>query len=168
MRRARAAIGSAVFLVIAPGVFGGLMPWALAGWSADDDFALALRAFGGVVALAGAAFVVATFVRFVVEGIGTPAPVAPTEHLVVGGVYRHVRNPMYIAVLAVIAGQALLIGKPAILLYAVLFWAVVASFVRFYEEPALTRRFGEEYSAYRAAVPAWIPALRPRGRGNNI
>jgi protein-S-isoprenylcysteine O-methyltransferase Ste14 len=157
--RARAAIGSAMFFVVAPGLFGGLMPWLLAGWEVNDDFPLPLRAFGALLALAGAAFVVATFTRFVVEGIGTPAPVAPTEHLVVGGVYRYVRNPMYIAVLSVIAGQALFIGKPAILIYAALFWATVASFVRVYEEPALTEQFGDEYRAYKEAVPAWIPRM---------
>jgi protein-S-isoprenylcysteine O-methyltransferase Ste14 len=155
--RTRAAIGSAAFLVVAPGVFGGLMPWWLAGWHADDDVPLLLRVLGALVALAGAAFVVATFARFVIEGVGTPAPVAPTEHLVVGGVYRYVRNPMYIAVLAVIVGQTLFIGKPAILVYAALFWATVASFVRIYEEPALTEQFGEEYRDYQRAVPAWIP-----------
>jgi protein-S-isoprenylcysteine O-methyltransferase Ste14 len=150
-----------VFFVVAPGVFGGVIPWWLAGWEVNAGFPLALRILGGVLALAGAAFAIATFARFVIEGIGTPAPVAPTEHLVVGGVYRYVRNPMYIAVLAVIAGQALFIGRPAILAYAALFWAVVASFVRSYEEPALTRRFGAEYEAYRRAVPAWIPRRRP-------
>jgi protein-S-isoprenylcysteine O-methyltransferase Ste14 len=159
--RARAALGSIVFLFAAPGIFGVVVPWWLAGWEVNDDFPLPLRVTGALLALAGAAFVVATFARFVIEGVGTPAPVAPTEHLVVGGVYRYVRNPMYIAVLSVIAGQALFIGKPAILLYGALFWAVVASFVRFYEEPALTRQFGEEYEAYRRAVPAWIPRRSP-------
>src|SRR5829696_6944501 len=160
-RRARAAIGSAVFFVVAPLVFGGLMPWVLAGWELADDFPLSFRVVGAVLALAGAVFVVATFTRFVIEGLGTPAPVAPTEHLVVGGVYRYVRNPMYIAVLAVIAGQALFIGKPAILLYAALFWAVVASFVRLYEEPALTQRFGDEYREHKRTVPAWVPRRTP-------
>ena len=148
-----------MFLVLAPGFFGGVMPWWLAGWHVADGFPAALRVVGALIGLAGAAFVVSTFARFVIEGIGTPAPVAPTEHLVVGGVYRHVRNPMYIAVLAVIVGQTLVIGKPAILLYAALFWVVVASFVRFYEEPALARRFGAEYEAYRREVPAWIPHI---------
>jgi protein-S-isoprenylcysteine O-methyltransferase Ste14 len=84
-----------------------------------------------------------------------------TERLVVGGVYRYVRNPMYVAVLAAIVGQALLLGRLGLLLYAAAAWLVVATFVRFYEEPTLTRRFGADYEAYRHAVPAWWPRLRP-------
>jgi protein-S-isoprenylcysteine O-methyltransferase Ste14 len=99
--------------------------------------------------------------RLVVEGRGTPAPVAPTERLVVGGLYRHVRNPMYVAVTATIAGQALLLGRPWLLAYAAAFWCVTAAFVRLYEEPTLSARYGEEYAAYTRAVPGWWPRLRP-------
>jgi protein-S-isoprenylcysteine O-methyltransferase Ste14 len=100
------------------------------------------------------------FVRFVVEGIGTPAPVAPTQNLVVGGLYRHVRNPMYLAVGATIVGQGLLLGRPILLLYAAAFAAVVFAFVLGYEEPTLARQFGAQYEAYRRAVPGWWPRLR--------
>jgi uncharacterized membrane protein len=101
------------------------------------------------VALLVAGALVQAFVRFVVEGVGTPAPVAPTEHLLVGGLYRHVRNPMYLAVLTMIVGQALVLGQPALLLYTVAVGAAFATFVRWYEEPALRRRFGEEYEVGR-------------------
>jgi protein-S-isoprenylcysteine O-methyltransferase Ste14 len=106
-------------------------------------------------------------VRFVVEGFGTPAPIAAPERLVVGGVYRHVRNPMYVAVLAAIVGQALLLGRLGLLLYAATVWLIAAAFVHWCEEPTLTRRFGTDYEAYRCAVPAWWPRLRswrPSGR----
>jgi Phospholipid methyltransferase len=84
----------------------------------------------------------------------------------VGGLYRHVRNPMYLAVAATIVGQALLLGSLALLAYAAAFVAVTAAFVRLYEEPTLARRFGVEYEAYRSAVPGWRPRLRPwRGAG---
>ena len=96
-----------------------------------------------------------------VEGLGTPSPVAPTEKLVVGGVYRHLRNPMYVAVIAVILGQAAILGRPVLLVYAAFFWLAVASFVRFYEEPTLSRRYGEQYAAYRRGVPGWWPRLTP-------
>jgi protein-S-isoprenylcysteine O-methyltransferase Ste14 len=111
--------------------------------------------------VAGAIVLVDAFVRFVVEGIGTPAPVAPTQRLVVGGLYRHVRNPMYLAVGATIVGQALLLGRPILLLYAVAFAVVVLVFVRGYEEPTLAQQFGAEYEEYRRAVPGWRPRLRP-------
>ena len=115
---------------------------------------------GGILLLAGLIALVRAFVRFVVEGLGTPAPVAAPERLVVGGVYRYVRNPMYVAVLAVIIGQALILGRLGLLLYAGVAWLVVAAFVRWYEEPTLSRRFGADYEAYRRAVPAWWPRLR--------
>jgi protein-S-isoprenylcysteine O-methyltransferase Ste14 len=120
-----------------------------------------MRALGAVLLVAGLIALVGAFARFVVEGLGTPAPVAAPERLVVGGVYRYVRNPMYVAVLAAIVGQALLLGRLVLLLYAAGAWLVVAAFVRFYEEPTLTRRFGADYEAYRRAVPAWWPCLRP-------
>lgn len=160
MRRVRAALGSALFLLAAPGVVAGFVPWLLTGWDADDPPA-ALAVAGAALTLAGAAVVLHAFARFVVEGNGTPAPVAPTERLVVGGLYRHLRNPMYVAVGATIVGQALLLGKPILLAYTALFFLTVATFVRTYEEPTLARRYGEQYAAYREAVPGWWPRLRP-------
>ncbi|HEY3140422.1 MAG TPA: isoprenylcysteine carboxylmethyltransferase family protein, partial [Acidimicrobiales bacterium] len=101
------------------------------------------------------------FVRFVVEGVGTPAPVAPTEHLVVGGLYRYVRNPMYLAVLAAILGQALVLGRLVLVPYAAVVAAAFVAFVRGYEEPTLAWQFGDRYQAYRAAVPGWWPRRHP-------
>jgi len=75
--------------------------------------------------------------------------------------YRHVRNPMYVAVLAVILGQALLLGSARLAWYALGFWALTASFVRFYEEPVLGRRYGAQYDRYRVNVRGWWPRLRP-------
>jgi protein-S-isoprenylcysteine O-methyltransferase Ste14 len=158
--RARAAAGSLLFLLVAPGVAAGLVPWLLTGWDSNDPPAV-LGAVGAVLIAAGSAVLLHAFARFVVEGIGTPAPVAPPEHLVVGGLYRHVRNPMYVAVTATIVGQAALLGRAGLLLYAALFMATVATFVRLYEEPVLRERFGAEYEAYRAGVPAWRPRLHP-------
>jgi protein-S-isoprenylcysteine O-methyltransferase Ste14 len=158
--RARAAAGSAIFLVVAPGTMAVLVPWLLTGWHAHDVPA-AVRLLGGVLVVAGAAVVVQAFARFVLEGVGTPAPVAPTERLVVGGLYRHVRNPMYVAVATTIVGQALLLGRPVLLAWAAVFVATTATFVRVYEEPTLQHRYGAEYEAYRRAVPGWWPRLRP-------
>jgi protein-S-isoprenylcysteine O-methyltransferase Ste14 len=160
MTRARAAAGSLVFLALAPGVAAGVVPWLLTGWDSTDP-PLALRVAGGLLIAAGVAVLLHAFARFVVEGIGTPAPVAPPERLVVGGLYRHVRNPMYVAVAATIIGQAALLGRPALLLYALAFMVVVAAFVYGYEQPVLSKRFGSEYEEYRRNVPAWWPRLRP-------
>jgi protein-S-isoprenylcysteine O-methyltransferase Ste14 len=122
---------------------------------------LPLRVVGSILLAVGVAALLHAFWRFVVEGLGTPAPVAPTERLVVGGLYRYVRNPMYLAVAATIVGQALVLGQPILLLYAVVFAVVVAAFVHWYEEPTLRRQFGEHYETYQLAVPAWWPRREP-------
>jgi protein-S-isoprenylcysteine O-methyltransferase Ste14 len=161
MTRARAAAGSLVFLVVAPGVAAGLIPYLLTdGWESRDP-AVAWKLLGGVLIVAGAAVLVHAFARFVIEGLGTPAPVAPPSQLVIGGLYRHVRNPMYLAVATTIVGQAAQLGRPALLLYAALFMAVVVAFVYGYEQPTLAGQFGAEYEEYRRNVPAWVPRLRP-------
>lgn len=162
MRSSSAALGSSLFFVAAPGTVAGVVPWVLTGWrSADPPWPVVVRALGAVVLAASAVVLVQAFVRFVREGRGTPAPVGPTEHLVVGGMYRHVRNPMYVAVVGAVLGQALVLGRPVLLAYAALVWAVTAAFVAAYEEPTLAATYGDDYRAYRAAVPGWIPRLRP-------
>ena len=87
---------TAVFFVVAPGTMAGLVPWLITGWA--DPRGGVLGVLGVALVLGGLAVVVACFARFVTEGRGTPAPVAPTEQLVVGGIYRFVRNPMYVGV----------------------------------------------------------------------
>jgi protein-S-isoprenylcysteine O-methyltransferase Ste14 len=161
--RRTAALGSAVFFLLAPGVVAVLVPWWLTGWKVREPlrYWLPLRVVGLAVLVAGGVVLVGAFVRFVVEGMGTPAPVAPTRHLVVGGLYRYVRNPMYLAVLAVIVGQALALGQPALLLYAAVIAAAFVVFVRGYEEPTLRHQFGEQYEVYRRAVPGWWPRRHP-------
>src|SRR5918996_5026236 len=121
MRRSTAAVGSAVFFVLAPGVVGGLIPWFLTGgWQVREPlpYWAPVRVLGGVLLLAGLIALVRAFVRFVVEDFGTPAPVAAPEHLVVGGVYRYVRNPMYVAVLAGILWQSLFFWRAGFIQYA--------------------------------------------------
>jgi protein-S-isoprenylcysteine O-methyltransferase Ste14 len=163
MRRSVAATGSAVFFALAPGTVAGLIPWWLTGWRLAAPFThwLSLRVLGVALVVAGAAVLVQAFVRFVVEGLGTPAPVAPPERLVVGGLYRYVRNPMYVAVVIVLIGQSLLLWRPVLALYAAVAWATTAVFVLGYEQPTLRRQFGARYDAYCRAVPAWWPRLRP-------
>lgn len=160
-KRARAAAGSAVFLALAPGTTAVLIPYLLTGWEAADP-PLAARIAGAALALAGAAFLLSAFARFALQGLGTPAPAAPTERLVVEGLYRHVRNPMYLAVAATILGQWLLLGRPVLLAYALVFLATTYAFVRGYEEPTLEATYGDEYRRYREAVPGWWPRLSAR------
>jgi protein-S-isoprenylcysteine O-methyltransferase Ste14 len=155
-----AAIGSAIWFVLAPTLVAGVVPRWLTGWDADGRW-LSLQVLGALLVAAGTAVLLDAFIRFVREGEGTPAPVAPPSRLVVGGLYRFVRNPMYVAVLLVIVGQALILGRLGLWLYAGATWLVTVAFVRWIEEPTLRSQFGAEYDAYRRAVPAWVPRRRP-------
>jgi protein-S-isoprenylcysteine O-methyltransferase Ste14 len=167
MRKRGAAVGSAIFFVVAPGVVAGLLPWLLTGWRTRPlpngwaPVAIPLRILGAAMIIAGAGVVVSAFVRFVTEGLGTPAPVAPPTRLVVGGLYRYVRNPMYVAVLSCLIGQTLLLLQPALVWYTLVVAAAVVSFVKLYEEPHLAEQFGADYATYRRNVPGWWPRLRP-------
>jgi protein-S-isoprenylcysteine O-methyltransferase Ste14 len=163
MRKGVAAGGSAVFFALAPGVLAGLVPWWLTGWGVRSlpGWWLPLRVAGLILLVAGVVVLVQAFARFVVEGLGTPAPVAPPRELVVGGLYRYVRNPMYLAVLATIVGQAVVLGRLELLAYAAAVAAALVAFVHGYEEPTLARQFGDRYLAYRQAVPGWWPRRHP-------
>lgn len=165
MRRRTAFAGSSLFFAVAPGTVAGLVPWLLTGWQLGAPFThwLPIRLLGLALTVAGAVVLVRAFGRFVAEGAGTPAPVAPTDRLVVGGAYRYVRNPMYVAVVSTIVGQALMLWRPVLVAYAALVWVTCAAFVRWYEEPTLRRRYGAQYEEYRASVPGWLPR-RPRHR----
>ena len=160
-RRGAAVVGSVIFAVGQPGVMGFLIPyWLTDGWDSTSPPPV-LQVAGAVLLAAGVGVLANTVIRFALEGLGTPFPAAPTEHLVVGGLYRYVRNPMYLAVIAAILGQAALLGRAGLVVYAAIFWATVATFVLAYEEPKLSSEFGEQYSAYRRAVRGWCPRLTP-------
>jgi protein-S-isoprenylcysteine O-methyltransferase Ste14 len=160
--RRRAAIGTAVFSV-APGTVAGVVPWLLTRWEvkAPVPGGMPAQITGALLIGAGAAVIANSFVHFAAEGIGTPAPFAPPKRLVVGGLYRYVRNPMYVSIAAAVAGQGLLLGQPKLFVALGIGAVPVVAFVRLYEEPALTRKFGAAYEEYRRNVPRWLPKLTP-------
>ncbi len=157
-RRRRAALGTAVFTLVVPGTVVGIVPYLLSGWRLAAS--VGLRALGVLLLLAALPLFVAFLARFVREGIGTPAPIAPPERLVVGGPFERVRNPGYVAAIGLVLAQALLFGSGAVLVYASLLALGFHLFVVLYEEPTLRRRFGAEYEAYCRRVPRWVPRLR--------
>jgi len=163
MRRALALIGSAIFLVIAPGTIAVLVPWWICRWHLQAPLLgfSGLRVAGVVFIALGLPVLLDSFARFALQGMGTPAPVFPTRHLVVTGLFRYVRNPIYIAVLLLIFGQGLLFGSVRLLEYGLVVWAGFHVFVRLYEEPALRKSFGPEYEEFCANIPRWIPRLKP-------
>jgi protein-S-isoprenylcysteine O-methyltransferase Ste14 len=163
VQRPTAILGSAIFLVIAPGTLAVYVPWRITHW----HIAVPLLGFAGfriigvLLIIAGLPVLLNSFARFALQGLGTPAPVAPPRRLVVTGFYRHVRNPMYVAVLLLIVGQGLLFGSDMLLKYAVVVWLGFFVFVLLYEEPTLRNKFGAEYEEYCAHVPRWIPRVKP-------
>jgi protein-S-isoprenylcysteine O-methyltransferase Ste14 len=158
----RAWIGTTIFLLLAPGIVAGLIPWLISGWRWYDwgSAAWIVVPIAWIVIVVGAAFLLHAFALFALHR-GTPAPIAPTDALVVTGVYRFVRNPMYLSVLGIILGQALLFGSWALVLYAIIVLGAVVAFVKGYEEPTLADTYGEQYLDYRRNVPGWWPRLTP-------
>jgi len=163
MSRVTAVLGSALFFVIAPLTIAGLIPFWMSRWSLQPPFFgfAALRALGIALIAIGVPVVLESFGRFALQGLGTPAPVLPTRHLVITGSYRHVRNPIYLAVVAIILGQGLIFGHAGLLVYGAALWLGFHLFVLAYEEPTLRRTFAAEYDTYCANVPRWLPRRRP-------
>ena len=155
--RFRAIAGSAGFVLFGgPTIVAGLVPWLLTHWEADEQPA-ALKALGLLLLVAGAALVLETTTRFALHGRGTPAPWAPPERFVERGSYRFVRSPMYLGVILLVVGQALLLGREILYLWAAASWLIFTAFLVFYEEPQLGRRFGDDYDDYRRRVRRWLP-----------
>jgi protein-S-isoprenylcysteine O-methyltransferase Ste14 len=160
VRTSSAALSSAGFFVVAPGTFAGLGPWLITQWHVPASSPPVRVVLGVVLIVVGVIPPIHAFVQFVKAG-GTPIPIAPTQRLVITGFNRFVRNPMYAGLLTAIMGQALLFDSTALVVYAVTFWIITASFVHWYEEPTLVRTYGEQYEEYRRNVPAWAPRLTP-------
>ncbi|TQM15168.1 methyltransferase family protein [Pseudonocardia kunmingensis] len=162
-RRRRAGLVSALFMAAGPGTVAGVVPYLLTRWERRDPVpgGVPAQVAGSVLVAIGGAAITSAFVRFVREGLGTPIPVAAPTELVVGGIYRHVRNPMYLALASAVLGQALLLGRARLLVYTGVMAVPVTAFVRLREEPALAAQFGEQYELYCENVPRWIPRRRP-------
>jgi protein-S-isoprenylcysteine O-methyltransferase Ste14 len=150
---------SLLWVVLLPGMVAGFIPWRYFGlseaqvsWQSPRHL-LALLLIG-----AGVLLEAACVYEFARSGRGTLSPVDPPTRLVVRGLYRFVRNPMYLAVTLILLGEALLLASQALLLYWAIFFVLVNVFVMGYEEPYLRRTFGAEYEAYCRQVGRWIPS----------
>jgi protein-S-isoprenylcysteine O-methyltransferase Ste14 len=153
------ALRSILFFILAPGMVAGFIPLGLlrAGPQLQTGFFsyLALPLW-----IIGIAMLVWCFWDFLSKGKGTPAPIDPPRELVMTGLYRYVRNPMYVGVLLVISGHFVWFGFWNLLIYAVLVFLAFHAFVIFYEEPNLRQRFGAAYEDYLKHVPRWIPKFK--------
>jgi protein-S-isoprenylcysteine O-methyltransferase Ste14 len=155
--RLRAASGGFGFAFFGgPTLVAGVVPWLITRWHAENQ-PVALKVLGAVALALGALLVLETTARFALEGRGTPAPWAPPERFVVHGLYQFTRNPMYVGVLALIVGQALLLGREILFAWAAAAWLIFQLFLVLEEEPGLRKRFGAAYEDYCRRVPRWLP-----------
>src|SRR6266446_4235849 len=162
LRRISAAIVTVIFLIVVPGSVAVLVPRLILGTQLRPVSRISSIGWLGLpLVIGGAIILLDSFARFVVQGLGTPAPVFPTRHLVVSGLYRYVRNPIYVAVVVAILGQGLILGNVALLAYGGLVWLLFHVFVLVYEEPTLGTTFDAEYQSFCAEVPRWIPRFTP-------
>jgi protein-S-isoprenylcysteine O-methyltransferase Ste14 len=164
-RWASAVITAISAAVGGPGIILVLFPWMITRFqTGTPPWPLAVHALGIALIVLGGLVNIATFVRFPVEGLGTPIPTNPpsSRKVMVGGPYRYVRNPMYVSYFVAIIGEALLLGRPVLFIYLLVVAAFVAAFVHWWEEPTMIKRYGPEYEAYRKQVPGWWPRLRRR------
>ena len=151
-----------VFVVFGgPGIIGVYLPAWITRWRIPHDAGLSSRLAAIVLIAIGLLPLGESIARFVRKGQGTLSPTHPTETLVATGFYRYVRNPMYLGVLTLLAGQALLFESRALWQY--LAWVAVGFhlFAVFYEEPTLRKKYGAGYDAFCRNVPRWLPRLTP-------
>jgi protein-S-isoprenylcysteine O-methyltransferase Ste14 len=155
------AVRSLVWTFLLPGVLAGYIPWRYFGLSQVQLNAQSLQDLIGLLSIGLGTLLLATCIwEFARSGRGTLAPVDPPKELVVKGLYRYVRNPMYLSVTLIVLGEVLLTGSRALFLYWVIWFVAVNLFVIGYEEPTLRRRFGVEYERYSQRVGRWLPRLR--------
>jgi 8-oxo-dGTP diphosphatase len=150
-----------VFGALVPATVIVVVPALILSVTGTSDEGGVLRLVGLVPLVLGIAILAWCFAGFIVEGEGTPAPYDPPHRLVTGGLYGWMRNPMYVAVLTILLGEAMFYGSVALMIWAVVVAVLFNFFVIYYEEPTLLRRFGPAYETYVEHVPRWIPS-RPR------
>ncbi|MEX0787690.1 MAG: isoprenylcysteine carboxylmethyltransferase family protein [Anaerolineales bacterium] len=152
-----------IFIVLVSGAVGfGIPYFLLSGAGPGSHIPLGVFRWVGLLLMAAASCAyLACVYDFITAGRGTPAPYDPPRRLVSRRLYRHVRNPMYLSLLALLLGEAIALESRILLAYAAAVAVAVNLFVVLYEEPHLTRRFGATYEAYRRAVPRWIPRWTP-------
>ncbi len=152
----RSVLVSVLFTVFGgPGIILVYLPLAITRFSVPAAEPNWERGLGWALILLGLFPLLESIVRFVRVGRGTLMPNVPTERLVATGLYRVVRNPMYVGDLIILAGEAVLFQSWGLVVYAGLVWLGLDLFIRKYEEPTLSRRHGVEYEAYCARVGRW-------------
>jgi protein-S-isoprenylcysteine O-methyltransferase Ste14 len=158
----RSVVVSVLFTLFGgPGLVLVYLPWLFTRFRVPSSQPLAQAIAAILLIVIGLIPLFESIVRFVVKGRGTLVPSVPTERLVVSGLYRYVRNPMYVGVITALAGETLLLERRSMLFYLLIVALCMHLFVCLYEEPRLTRTYGDAYLAYKRAVPRWLPRMSP-------
>jgi protein-S-isoprenylcysteine O-methyltransferase Ste14 len=158
---------SLFWAALLPGFFAGFAPWYFFGLNdVTFDIRNPLHGIGGAIIVLGVVLLASCIWEFASRGRGTLSPLDPPRTLVVVGLYRYVRNPMYLAVTVIVLGEVLLGASDGLLVYWVIWFGCANLFVIGYEEPTLRRQFGSSYDRYAKAVGRWIPRLRPYTMGS--
>jgi protein-S-isoprenylcysteine O-methyltransferase Ste14 len=155
-----------LFALVAPGAVAVLFPYLLLSldWEWERLELGTVRLLGLPFMLLGGLAYLGCLWEFVSRGRGTPSPFDPPQKLVTGGLYRFVRNPMYVTVGCFLIGEILFFESLILLLFLLFLWLDFHLFIVLYEEPTLKRAFGSPYEDYLQGVPRWIPRLRSSGR----
>jgi len=149
---------SLLWTLLCPGTFAFLLPWYILSGFALNESGWGLRQYlGFVVVLTGTTILLWCVYAFARYGRGTLSPLDPARHFVYRGLYRYVRNPMYVGVLTILLGEALFFSSWTMLGYTAVVFAAFNLFIRLHEEPYLRKQFGEEYARYCEQVGRWIP-----------
>lgn len=152
-------IRNLIFTILQPGIVAGLIPFLILGDKANDLF---LQPFqlaqysGAIIFLAGFVIMLSCIISFAVKGRGTLSPADPTKKLVISGLYKYSRNPMYVGVTLILIGEAIFFQSVGLWIYALFIFTAFNIFIMFFEEPRLRNDFGEEYSRYCGKVGRWI------------
>ena len=160
-RNVKPLLPTLLFTIVVPGTVAGLIPYLIQ--RNYDTLSLNLgpgQYLGILLIILGVIVYLATAGAFAIIGRGTPAPIRPTQKLVIEGLHRYVRNPMYLGVLSVLLGDALWFQSGLILIYMAFIFAMFNTFIWFYEEPTLRRTYAEDYIRYCESTPRWIPRLK--------
>jgi protein-S-isoprenylcysteine O-methyltransferase Ste14 len=156
------ALRAVFWTLVLPGVFGFYLPWTLFEIGSVEIDPSSPRHLLGLLCIGAGTLLLATCIwEFARRGRGTLSPMDPPKHLVVSGLYRYVRNPMYLSVTTIVFGQLLLMFVQGLFIYWIIWFVVVNLFVMGYEEPTLRDQFGDEYERYTRAVGRWVPRLSP-------
>lgn len=146
-----------VFTVLQPGLVAVVIPYYILGGEINLETPWQTHTYGGIIVFAiGLIVMLRCIIQFAFEGKGTLSPIDPTKRLVVRGLYRYSRNPMYVGVMMILIGEAIVTQSATLWIYLAIIFLAFNLFIMLHEEPRLRKVFGEEYLLYCEKVRRWF------------